>query len=251
MKNLHTLCALAATLMVIAASTLALTSCKSKPKADPNKPTTEIKADAVTAIRVTQAINVKFKQAEGAPQITVTCHKDYAENLDVHMEGTTLVAGYRSRSKVATAGVDIVITAPAINDIEATEAAVVNLGDEYKITGDLRIACTKAGSVRCKKLTCQNLNLSAAEASVIQLQGINVANVTARASMASLILLDGKATSCDMLEGSASEIRYPKLETQHNSVNTFAEKTDLTTPEPAPAAPAKPTAAPTSTTANN
>lgn len=198
---------------------LVLTSCGKKNKPDPNKSISEIHTDVITGIKVSEAINVKFKQTEeGTPQITITCKKAIAPRLNVHMEGTTLVATYKSGENIVESGVEIIVSAPAITEIEASSAATVNLGDELDINGDLSIVCRSAGSVKCKKLHCQNLIIEAAEASLVQITNANCNNLTTKATTAALVLLEGKTINSSFTTGSGAEIRWSKLESKNPEV---------------------------------
>lgn len=200
-----------------------LASCKSTKPNDPNKYFGEVHADAVTAIDAHQAISVKYKQAEGAPHITVTCKKTYASQLNIHMEGTTLVAAYKPNARIADAGVEVVLTSPSLSEITATNAAAINLGDEVMLNGDLKITCNTAGSVKCKKVSCKNLTIDASTASLVQLSKIACSTIDAKAATSSLILLDGKVTTATLLEGTSGEIRCPELTIQHGTRTPFEE----------------------------
>lgn len=213
------------------------TSCKKRTKHDPNKVYTEIPAAAITGIDVQQAISVRFTQVpEAAPKIEVSCKKEYAPNIDVRMEGTTLVAGYREGTHVAEQGVEITISAPAINSIKVSQAAIVNLGDELKLDGDVKIFSKSAGSVKCKKINCQSIYIDAAEASVIQLSAINCNSIEAQATSSALLLLDGKAINSTMSRDSRSDIRCGKLQSEHTTNTVQPDTTHIAAPKPAPAA---------------
>lgn len=197
----------------------ALTSCTQKAKRDPNKAYNELTPDALTAIRVEKAINVRFTQEEGSPSITVVCKKEYAPLLNVHMEGSVLVATYKDKNpQIVESGIDVIVTAPAINEIEVDMAAIVNLGDELKLNGDLRITCNHAGSVKCKKVECNNLILKATNASVIQLAGITANDVSARATNSASIYLEGTTNSSTMQQVFDKQIRFEKLTTKNGHV---------------------------------
>lgn len=199
---------------------LTLFSCSSKPKRDPNKTYQEISADAFTAIRASKAINVRFKQSKDAtPEITIVCKNEYAPYIDVHMEGTVLVATYKRNAKIiADTGVEVLIEAPSINEIEADMAAIVNLGDELKLNGDLRIKCDHAGSVKCKKLSCNNLVLDATNASVMQIANITANDVRAKATNSASIHLEGKANSSTIQQVYDKQIRFERLNTTNGHV---------------------------------
>lgn len=218
--NITTLLLALATLLTVT------TSCKSSKKVDPNKVTTEIPVNVLTGIEAHNAITVKFSQtdSEKAPKVTVTCRKSYATNLNVRMEGTTLVASFKGGSNIPESGVEVVVTAPSLNKIVATSAATVNLGDELKLNGDLSITTSSAGSVKGKKVGCQHLSLDASSAAQIQLSDVKCYAVTGRASSAALILLDGEAETTDFQESTAAEIRCPKLTCQHPQRTTFDEQ---------------------------
>lgn len=207
-------------------------SCKGEKKPDPNKVTTELETPAITSIKARQAISVKFVQTEeGLPQVTVTSKKAYAEGVDVHMEGTTLVAGYKDGASIPESGVDVVITAPSVSNIEVTDAAIVNLGDELDLNGDLHIVCTSAGNVKCKKIHCQTIDIDASSSSVVQLLAINCNNVNAKAVNTALITLEGKAINTSLTTSHNSEIRISKLKTDHIETTKIAPaKKQRTTP---------------------
>lgn len=238
-------------LLAVVISTSLLSSCKKEKKADPNKITTELQAPAITCIKAQQAISVKFIQTEeGLPQVTITSKKAFAEGVDVHMEGTTLVAGYKDGADIPESGVEVVITAPAVNEIEVSQAAVVNLGDELELNGDLHITCSTAGSIKCKRLHCQTISIDASSSSVVQLSAINCNNIEAKAVSTALINLEGKAINTSLTTGSNGEVRISKLKTEHIETTSIAPvksqptsplKKDTTkkvvnTPKPTPAA---------------
>lgn len=232
--------AMLATLLCAAA--FVLTSCSGKSKQDPNKTYTEIQADAVTAIRVNKAINVRFKQEKGDPEITVVCKKEYAQYIDVHMEGTVLVATYKPNAKeILESGVEVHVNAPSINEIDVDMAAIVNLGDELKLTGDLRIKCDHAGSVKAKKLTCNNLVLDATNASVIQISNITANSVSAKATNAATMYLEGSANTSSIQQVFEKQIRHERLKTQNGHVELIKDiplpelpKKQVTAPTPTP-----------------
>ena len=192
---------------------LLASSCKSKPKVDPNRPTIDIPVTAITAIEAHEAITVKFVQSDGSPKITVTSKKAYANNIDVKMEGTTLVAQYKNKRKIPESGVEVVITAPGVNKITATSAAIVNLGDECTLKDNLTINTSSAGSVKCRKLECYNLTLNASSTGQILLSNLNCHDVHAEASSLALIALEGKATGAHVSENSGAEVRCDQLTT--------------------------------------
>lgn len=198
-------------LILLLISLLTLTACKGK-KVDPNKVVTEIPVNAVTGIEVHQGIQVKFEQTDDTPKITVTCPKHCAQGLNVRMDGTTLVASYKPKAHVPESGVNIEVKAPGISRIVASSGAIINLGDEYAVNGDVSINCSSAANVKAKKFACQNLYLDASSAAQIQLGNVNCANIQGKSSSCALILLDGNATAATFTESSGSEIRCPKLQ---------------------------------------
>lgn len=203
----------------IALSAFVFTSCSSEPKKDPNKTYTELTPDAITAIHASKAINVRFTQKDGAPQVNVICKNEYASDIDVHMEGSILVADYKPSAKqIADAGVEVNITAPAINEIDIDMAAIVNFSDEVKLNGDLRITCDHAGSLKAKKLKCNNLILNATNASVIQIAGIESNSVSAKATNSATMYLEGKCNSSTIQQVFDKQIRAEKLTTQNGHV---------------------------------
>lgn len=209
--------------LLLCTTLLCIVSCKSKPKQDPNKDYKEIQADAITCIKASDAITVKFTQEEGTPKITVVSKKAYSSQLDVHMEGSILVAGYKPNSQIAELGVEVIVQAPAINEIETDMAAIVNLGDKLELTGDLRIKCDRAGSVKSKKLVCNNLLIETDKASVVQLASIAVNDITAKATRASTIILDGKTNNYHFQQAADNQIVHDKLTTKNGNVKTIPE----------------------------
>lgn len=202
-------------------------SCKSKPKVDPTRSTTEINVSAVNAIEAHEAITVKFVQAQGAPKITVTCKKAVEESLNIRMEGSTLIAGFKKTYQIPESGVEVVVTAPVINRIVATSASIVDLGETFKIDGDLEVTTSSAASVKSKKLECQNLILNASSASQIIFPNVSCNDISASASSSSLIVLEGKTLHYSLKEGSAAEIRCPKLSTESGTRNDFEETIEV------------------------
>lgn len=220
----HLLTIISATALLFA--TLSITSCSKKPKQDPNKSYQELQADAITSIKASKAITVKFIQQEGTPQITVISKKAYTDQIDVHMEGSILVATYKPNAEIAESGVEVVVQAPAINEIEADMAAIVNLGDKLELTGDLRIKCNHAGSVKGKKVKCNNLLIETDNASVVQLSSLTANDITATATRASTIVLEGKTNNCLFKQAAENQIIHDKLNTKNGSTQTIAEPVD-------------------------
>lgn len=213
-----------AALLLAAASSL--TSCKSKAKQDPNKSYEELQADAITSIKASNAITVKFIQEEGTPQITVVSKKAYTDQLDVHMEGSVLVATYKANAQIAESGVEVIVHAPAINEIETDMAAIVNLGDKLELTGDLRIKCNRAGSVKGKKVACNNLIIETDRAAVVQLGNLEANDITAKAVRASTIVLDGKAISYNFQQAADNQIIHDKLSTKNGDIKIIPDPVD-------------------------
>lgn len=199
--------------LLLCVTALLAVACKSGSKPDPNRPTIDIPVTAISAIEAHEAISVKFVQSDAAPKITVTTRKDYVNNIDVKMVGTTLVAKYKNKRKVPENGVEVVITAPGINKITATSAAIVNLGDECTLKDNLTISTNSAGSVKCRKLECYNLTLNASSASQIILNNLNCHEIHAEASSLALIGLEGKATGAHVKEDTGAEVRCGQLTT--------------------------------------
>lgn len=210
----------ALTAALLCFTTLAMSSCKSKMKHDPKKTYTELTADAITAIHVDHAINVRFTQKEGAtPTITTVCRNEYAHLIDVHMNGSVLVATYKNpNGTILDQGVEVIIEAPSVGEIVTDMAATVNLGDELKLNGDLRISCDHAGSVKCKKLTCNNLVLNATNASVIQMSNITANDVSARATNSATMYLEGTTNSSNIQQVFEKQIRTERLTTKNGHV---------------------------------
>lgn len=228
--------------LIISAATLILTSCGGAKK-DPNKDYAEITPDAITCIRASKAITVRFKQDDGKPKITVVSKKALTSSVDVHMEGSILVATIKNDVPIPESGVDVIVVAPSVNEIEADMAAIVNLGDELKLSGDLKIKCNHAGNVKCKRLTCNNLILQATNAGVIQLSSITATDLTARATNSATIMLDGKTVNSTIQKGEKTVVYAEKLETKNGHVETV-QNTPLPAPPKKPSAPAtKPTVA--------
>lgn len=199
--------------LILCLLALLATACKSAPKQDPNRPTIEIPVTAITAIEAHEAISVKFVQSDATPKVTVTAKKGHVKNLDIKMVGTTLVAQFKNKRNIPDSGVEVVITAPSLNKITATSAAIVNLGDEFKLNDNLTISTNSAGSVKCRKLECYNLTLNASSASQIILNNLNCQEIHAEASSLALIGLDGKATAAHISENSNAEVRCTQLTT--------------------------------------
>lgn len=235
MKRLSHFTLIGTAALLLCTTLLCMASCKSKPKQDPNKDYKEIQADAITCIKAHNAITVKFTQEEGTPKITVVSKKAYTSQLDVHMEGSILVATYKPNSQIAESGVEVIVQAPAINEIETDMAAIVNLGDKLELTGDLRIKCDHAGSVKGKKLTCNNLLLETDRASVVQLTSITVNDITAKATRASTIVLDGKTNNYHFQQAADNQIVHDKLTTKNGNVKLISEPTPPREYYPAPA----------------
>lgn len=221
-------------------TTLALTSCKSKMKHDPKKTYTELTADAITAIHVDHAITVRFTQKEGAtPTITTVCRNEYAHLIDVHMDGSVLVATYKNlQGTILDSGVEVYVEAPSVGEIVTDMAATVNLGEELKLNGDLRISCDHAGNVKCKKITCNNLILNVTNASVIQLNAITANDVSARATNSGRMYLEGTTNTSTIQQVFEQQIRVDRLKTQNGHVE-FVKDTPLPV-LPKKDAPAKP-----------
>lgn len=211
-------------LLIVAASSL--TSCNRKPKQDPNKDYQELQADAITSVKASNAITVKFIQTEGTPQITVVSKKAYTDQLDIHMEGSILVAGYKPNAEIAESGVEVIVQAPAINEIETDMAAIVNLGDKLELTGDLRIKCNHAGSVKGKKVVCNNLLIETDNAAVVQLANLEVNDITAKATRASTVVVDGKTISYNFQQAFENQIVHDKLSTQNGDMKIIPEPVD-------------------------
>ena len=224
--------AFVAIIAITLASTL-LSSC-SKHKTNPERPTFDIPASAITAIDASQGISIKYIQADGAPKVTVTARKAYTTSLNIHMDGTTLVAAFKPGSHIPEQGVEVVVTAPALNSVKATSAASVNLGDEFKVDGDFRIETSSAGSVKTKKFGCMNLVVCSSSASQVLLPDVDCTTIEASASSASLIVLGGKCHQCRISEGSAAEVRC-NLESAAINRTTFSEIIEEKKPEKKPA----------------
>lgn len=239
MKQLHHLSRLlcSSLALLIGASALLFTSCGGNKK-DPNKDYAEITPDAITCIRASKAITVRFKQDDGTPKVTVVSKKALTSGVDVHMEGSILVATIKNDAPIPTSGVEVIVVAPSVNEIETDMAAVVNLGDELKLSGDLKVKCNHAGNVRCKRLTCNNLLLEATNAGVIQLSSITASDLTARATNSATIMLDGKAVNSTIQKADKTVVYAEKLETKNGHVETIQN-----TPLPAPAKKPEPSAA--------
>lgn len=205
--------------LLIAFSTMAvaLPACNQEPERDPNKHYADITTDAITCIKAEQAITVNFVQTEGVPHVTVCTKKKLAALPDVHMEGTILVAALKSGANIPESGIEVTVKAPSVNEIIANNAACVNLGDELTLTGELRVTCDNAASVKCKKVACSNMILQADNASLIQLSGIKATNVSAHAVNAASILLDGKTESSHYEMQNERQIHASKLATNNGS----------------------------------
>lgn len=240
LSYLSRLCSCSLVLLIGAASIL-LASCGDKKK-DPNKDYTEICADAITCIRASKAISVRFKQDDGTPKVTIISKKALTSGVDVHMEGSILVATIKSDAPIPVSGVEVIVTAPSVNEIETDMAAVVNLGDELKLSGDFKVKCNHAGNVKCKRLTCNNLFLEATNAGVIQLSSITATDLIARATNNATIMLDGKATNSTIQKGEKTVVYTEKLETKNGHIETV-QNTPLPAPKKAAAPATQPTAA--------
>lgn len=228
--------------LIVSSATLLLTACNKDAKKDPNKDYTEIQTDAITCIRASKAINVRFKQDEGMPKVTVITKKAVTAAVDVHMEGSILVATIKAGKSIPESGVEVNVIAPSVNEIDADMTAVVNLGDELKLSGDLKVKCNNASNVKCKRLTCNNLVIESSNAGVVQLSNITANNLTARATNSATIMLDGKAANSTIQKGDKTVVFAEKLETKNGRVETVQNT-------PIPTSAKKPAAAPKAKTA--
>lgn len=205
--------------MLVVTASLLLTSCGGSKK-DPNKDYAEITTDAITCIRASKAITVRFKQDEGTPQITVVTKKAITSAVDVHMEGSILVATIKADKPIPESGVEVIVVAPSVNEIDADMTAVVNLGEELNLTGDLKIKSNHAANVKCKRLTCNNLVIESTNTGVVQLSNIKTNNLTARATNSATIMLDGKTANSTIQKGDRTVVYAEKLETKNGHVET-------------------------------
>lgn len=226
---------------LVGTATLLFASCGGSKK-DPNKDYAEISTDAITCIRADKAISIRFKQEEGTPKVTVVTKKALTSAVDVHMEGSILVATIKADKPIPESGVEVIVVAPSVNEIDADMTAVVNLGDELKLSGDLKIKCNHAGNVKCKRLSCNNLVIESTNAGVVQLSNITVNNLSARATNSATLMLDGKAANSTIQKGDKTIVYADKVETKNGHVETV-QNTPLPAPAKKPVAPtAKPTA---------
>lgn len=205
--------------MLVATATLLFTGCGGSKK-DPNKDYAEITADNITCIRASKAISVRFKQDKGTPKITVITKKALTSSVDVHMEGSILVATIKDGKTIPESGVEVIVIAPSVNEIDADMTAVVNLGEELNLTGDMKIKTNHAANVKCKRLSCNNLFIESTNAGVVQLSSITANNLTARATNSATIMLDGKAANSTIQKGDKTVVYAEKLETKNGHVET-------------------------------
>lgn len=221
--------------LALCCASLAITTSCNKPKQVSSKITTEIQASVITSIEAHDAIVVKYTQAKGSAKVTVTCKKEYAQNYDIRVEGTKLIAAAKPGAAIPTSGVEINVTSPLLEDIKAENAAVVNLGKEVTFDNNLKVNVSRGSCVKCKKLECGNLTLSATDASQIQLPRLTCSDITASSTRCAAIYLDGKAHEVKLKVGTRSTISTAKLEA--HITTTTIDETDLVKPRKKPAAP--------------
>lgn len=236
--------------IALCSASMAIVSSCNKPKQVSSKITTEIPATAITSIEAHDAIVVKYTQLKGETKVSVVCKKEYAQNFDIRVEGTKLIAAAKPGAEIPTSGVEINVTAPLLEEITAENAAVVNLGKEVTFDNNLKITVSRASCVKCKKLECANLTLSATEASQIQLPRLTCSDITASSTRCAAIYLDGKAHEVKLKVGTRSTISTDRLEARIST--TTIDETDLVKPKKKPAAPKpEPKAEPDSTKKTN
>lgn len=180
-------------------------------KNDPTRDTIELLPGELNAISAHSAINVNYTRTDGSPKVTISCKKLYTSSLDVHMDGSTLVAKFRRGAAVPATGIQINVASPTLRDITATSAATVSVAKNTEFPNDLTITLSSAGSVNANHLKCDKLTLVASEASQIELRDLNCHDITASASSSALILLDGNAGLSCFMTDTGGEIRHPEL----------------------------------------
>lgn len=205
-------------IIVAGMALLALAGCKRAKSSKANRVTTEIKASVVNAIEVHDGITVRYIQSKGDAHIKVVSHKDYAQQLNVRVEGTKLIAAFKPGSRIPTSGIEVELMSPSISNITASDAATVVIGEGTKFNENLDINLQRAACVKSKNIKCYNLNIEADAASQVQFASLNCNNIKARATQSAAIYLDGHAYDVQLFVGSRSTIRYDKLD--RNSLNT-------------------------------
>lgn len=195
-----------------------LTGCKRSKTAGSGKVTTEISATVINAVEAHDGITVQYTPSKGDAYVKVVSPEEYAQQLNVHVEGTKLIATFKPGSNIPTSGVKVELFSPILENITASDGAKVVIADETNIKVPLTINLQRGACVKAKKLTCNNLDLNADGASQIQLSRFNAADVKARATSSAAIYLEGHANDVRLYIGSRSTIRYDKL--NHKSLST-------------------------------
>lgn len=217
-------------LIIASAALVTLTSCSRSKSNKPSKVTNEITASVVTAIEAHDGITVRYSQGKGDAAIKVTCPQQYAQELNVRVEGTKLIAAFKPGAAIPTSGVDVTLTAPTIDDISAADGAIVIIGNETTLLAPLSISVQHGACVKSKKLTASNLTLNAEAASQIQFDRLTANDINARATQSATIYLEGHAHDVKLSIGSRSTIRYDKL--NHNSLTQISIDETPAKPEP-------------------
>lgn len=121
-----------------------------------------------TKISVSAGINVELRK--GPRSVKVEADDNLMKFIETEVEGKTLRIGIRDNTNLQDTHITVYVTAPEIDDINASSAADVDVKDELKSNGKISLTASSSGSINTK-LDAPEVNAESSSAGSISISG--------------------------------------------------------------------------------
>ncbi|MDE5745362.1 MAG: DUF2807 domain-containing protein, partial [Paramuribaculum sp.] len=169
-----------------------------------------VQAKNITSIETRQAINVEYTQGNET-SVIVTTPERLRNNIDIKIKDGELTACFNGKVNMKLGeSVTITVTAPAVNEFEASSAGSIKIKGLLSLSGkNVEIEASSAASITAESIVCGNIDIESSSASSVSIASCKANTVEASASSASSLTING--INATKVKGNSSSAASLKL----------------------------------------
>lgn len=193
-----------------------------------------IPAKEVSAIETCQAIKIVYTQSPKT-SVTVTAPKRLKDKIAISIENVKLSAKFNSSVNMKlNETVTVFVTAPAVNDFEASSAGSITIAGSLSLPGKkveieassaasfrapavdcdkLEVDCSSASSAKIDSCKANTLEVESSSAASLTVNGINATTVKGGVSSAASLKLSGNCVNANLSKSSMGSLNRSSLKT--------------------------------------
>ncbi|WP_300301732.1 DUF2807 domain-containing protein [uncultured Muribaculum sp.] len=175
-------------------------------KASENYITRAVETGTFDAISTSGSVDVIYTQTSGERSVVLYAPDNLIDDIEVKVDGGTLKVGMRSSANhviIGGRGMEVRVSAPAVNRLEASSSGDIKLTNGLKAVGDVEVAAGSSGDVVGGTVSSPgNIILKASSNGDIKFDAVSCAGFRANASSNGDIKID--AVSCTDFRADAS-----------------------------------------------